>query len=95
MSELLSDNSAALNDLKDLVASQLADEILESEIRYGELTIVAKRDDILKVLTFLRMIPAACSSSLLMFVVPITRNVPSVLTSSITCCLSSITCAFV
>lgn len=54
MSELLSDNSAALNDLKDLVVSQLANEILESEIRYGELTIVAKRDDILKVLTFLR-----------------------------------------
>ena len=29
MSELLSDNSAALKDLKDLVVSQLANEILE------------------------------------------------------------------
>ncbi|NIZ02095.1 NADH-quinone oxidoreductase subunit C [Thalassospira lucentensis] len=54
MSDLLSDNSAALKDLKDLVVSQLANEVLESEIRYDELTIVAKRDDILKVLTFLR-----------------------------------------
>ncbi|WP_102782819.1 MULTISPECIES: NADH-quinone oxidoreductase subunit C [Thalassospira] len=54
MSELLSDNSAALKDLKDLVVSQLANEILETEIRYGELTVIAKRDDILKVLTFLR-----------------------------------------
>ena len=52
MSELLSDNSAALKDLKDLVVSQLANEILETEIRYGELTVIAKRDDILKVLTF-------------------------------------------
>jgi len=54
MSEVLSDNSAALKDLKDLVVSQFADKVLETQYRYGELTIAVKRDAILKVLTFLR-----------------------------------------
>ena len=54
MSEVLSDNSAALKDLKDLVVSQFADKVLETQYRYGELSIVVKRDAILKVLTFLR-----------------------------------------
>ncbi|WP_404426901.1 NADH-quinone oxidoreductase subunit C [Thalassospira australica] len=54
MSEVLSDNSAALKDLKDLVVSQFADKVLETQNRYGELTVVVKRDAILKVLTFLR-----------------------------------------
>ncbi len=54
MSEVLSDNSAALKDLKDLVVSRFADKVLETQYRYGELTIAVKRDAILKVLTFLR-----------------------------------------
>lgn len=54
MSEVLSDNSAALKDLKDLVVSQFADKVLETQYRYGELTIAVQRDAILKVLTFLR-----------------------------------------
>lgn len=54
MSEVLSDNSAALKDLKDLVVSQFANKVLETQYRYGELTIAVKRDAILKVLTFLR-----------------------------------------
>ncbi|SOB90073.1 NADH-quinone oxidoreductase subunit C [Thalassospira xiamenensis] len=54
MSEVLSDNSAALKDLKDLVVSQFADKVLETQYRYGELSIVVRRDAILKVLTFLR-----------------------------------------
>ena len=54
MSEVLSDNSAALKDLKDLVVSQIADKVLETQYLYGELTIAVKRDAILKVLTFLR-----------------------------------------
>ena len=54
MSEVLSDNGAALKDLKDLVVSQFSDNVLETQYRYGELSIVVKRDAILKVLTFLR-----------------------------------------
>jgi NADH-quinone oxidoreductase subunit C len=54
MSEVLSDNTAALNDLKDLVVSQFGADVIESVLRYGELTFVVKRESLIKFLTFLR-----------------------------------------
>ncbi|MCC9623035.1 NADH-quinone oxidoreductase subunit C [Thalassospira sp. MA62] len=54
MSELLSDNTAALKDLSGLLTGQFADDVLETNLRYGELTVVVKRDSIVKFLTFLR-----------------------------------------
>ena len=38
MSEVLSDNSAALKDLKDLVVSQFADKVLETQVSIGKCT---------------------------------------------------------
>jgi NADH-quinone oxidoreductase subunit C len=44
----------ALQDLADYVASALGDAMLSHEIRRGELTLLVKRDELLRVLTFLR-----------------------------------------
>lgn len=54
MSELLSDNSAALQDLRDLVTAHFGADVIETVYRYGELTVVVKRESIVSVLTFLR-----------------------------------------
>ncbi|MDP2697752.1 NADH-quinone oxidoreductase subunit C [Thalassospira sp.] len=54
MSESLSENSVALTELKELVISHFAKDVIETAFRYGELTIVVKRDAITRILTFLR-----------------------------------------
>ncbi len=46
--------SADLQALSDHIASSLGDAIEDRAIAYGELTIVARRDDIVRVITFLR-----------------------------------------
>ncbi|WP_339778970.1 NADH-quinone oxidoreductase subunit C [uncultured Thalassospira sp.] len=54
MSELLSDNSVALKDLKDLLKAHFGADVIDTAYRYGELTVVVKRESITNVLTFLR-----------------------------------------
>ncbi|OKH90092.1 NADH-quinone oxidoreductase subunit C [Thalassospira sp. TSL5-1] len=54
MSELLSDNSAALQDLRDLLKAHFGADVIDTVYRYGELTVVVKRESIVSVLTFLR-----------------------------------------
>ena len=44
----------ALKDLGDYIAGELADEVLSTEMRLGELMVTAKRESIVRVLTFLR-----------------------------------------
>jgi NADH-quinone oxidoreductase subunit C len=46
--------SADLQVLSDYIASSLGDAIEDRAIAYGELTLVARRDDIVRVITFLR-----------------------------------------
>jgi NADH-quinone oxidoreductase subunit C len=46
--------SADLQVLSDYIASSLGDAIEDRATAYGELTIVARRDDIVRVITFLR-----------------------------------------
>lgn len=46
--------SSALQELGDYIAAALPQEILETEVALGELCVVARRDAINKVLTFLR-----------------------------------------
>ncbi len=54
MSELLSDNSAALQDLRDLLKAHFGADVIDTVYRYDELTAIVKRDSIVSVLTFLR-----------------------------------------
>jgi len=44
----------ALNDLGEFIAAALANEIKDSSVAFGELTITARADAIIRVLTFLR-----------------------------------------
>jgi NADH-quinone oxidoreductase subunit C len=44
----------ALRDLGDYIATALPDEVTGTEVAYGQLTVQATRDSIVKVLTFLR-----------------------------------------
>jgi NADH-quinone oxidoreductase subunit C len=46
--------SADLQALSDYIASSLGEAIEDRAIAYGELTLVARRDDIVRVITFLR-----------------------------------------
>jgi NADH-quinone oxidoreductase subunit C len=46
--------SADLQALSDHIASSLGESIEDRAIAYGELTVVARRDDIVRVITFLR-----------------------------------------
>lgn len=49
--------SADLQALSDHIASSLGEAIEDRAIAYGELTVVARRDDIVRVITFLRNDP--------------------------------------
>ena len=57
--------SESLNELSEFVSAKLAQEIIETTIENGELTIVVRRDTICKVLTTLRD-DANCLFKLLM-----------------------------
>ena len=43
-----------MEDIKDHIEHQLGDAINSAEIAFGELTLNARRDEVIKVLTFLR-----------------------------------------